>query len=108
MNSFFVYSSSLYFRWQYLDQISIDFKKLYEVWNRNEIIFNLRGVAACWLYSFRSYNQKRESVTFQKSLKQIARQVWKAVTPQYLEKLYDSMPLGMQAVIAQQGGHTKY
>ena len=43
-----------------------------------------------------------------RNLKQIARQVWMAVTPQYLEKLYKSMPLGMQAVVAQQGGHTKH
>ena len=36
----------LKFRWQYLGLILINFKKLYEVWNRKKIIFNLRGVAA--------------------------------------------------------------
>ena len=36
----------LKFRWQYLGQILINFKKLYEVWNHKKIIFNLRGVAA--------------------------------------------------------------
>jgi len=36
----------LKFLWQYLGQILINFKKLYKVWIRKEIIFNLRGAAA--------------------------------------------------------------
>ena len=36
--------------------------------------------------------QSRKLATSMAGLKRIARQVWKAVTPQYLEKLYESMP----------------
>ena len=40
--------------------------------------------------------------------RKIARKVWREVTPEYLERLYESMPRRMQAVIAAQGGYTKY
>ena len=41
-------------------------------------------------------------------LKRIACKVWRGVTPEYLDNLYQSMPRRMQAVIAAKGGHTKY
>ena len=37
-----------------------------------------------------------------------ARKVWQQVSPEYLEKLYESLPRRMEAVIAAGGGHTKY
>ena len=40
--------------------------------------------------------------------KKIANRIWKSVTSEYLEKLYESMPKRMLAVIEAQGGHTKY
>ena len=52
--------------------------------------------------------QRREHATSIGGLKRIALKVWRQVTPSYLEALYESMPARMQAVIAQQGGHTKY
>ena len=41
-------------------------------------------------------------------LKKIARKVWRQVSAEYLEKLYESLPGRMEAVIAAGGGHTKY
>ena len=41
-------------------------------------------------------------------LKKIAEKVWRRIIPNYLKKLYESMPRRMEAVIASQGGHTKY
>ena len=41
-------------------------------------------------------------------LKKIARKVWRGITQDYLENLYQSMPQRMQTVIQAQGGHTKY
>ena len=41
-------------------------------------------------------------------LKKIAEKVWRRIIPNYLNKLYESMPRRMEAVIASQGGHTKY
>ena len=49
---------------------------------------------------------KRE--TSKDGLKKIALTVWKKVTPQYVQNLYESMPRRMAAVIESQGGHTKY
>ena len=40
--------------------------------------------------------------------KKVARKVWRQITPEYLEKLYESMPRRMAAVIEAHGGHTKY
>jgi len=34
--------------------------------------------------------------------------VWRAITPEYLENLYESIPRRMAAVIAAEGCHTKY
>ena len=42
------------------------------------------------------------------SIIQIARKVWRQVSAEYLEKLYESLPRRMEAVIAAGGGHTKY
>jgi hypothetical protein len=52
--------------------------------------------------------QRKEKATSTDGLKNIARQVWRGITQEYLENLYQSMPQRMQAVIAAQGGHTKY
>ena len=41
-------------------------------------------------------------------LKKIARKVWRQVSAEYLEKLYESLLRRMEAVIAAGGGHTKY
>ena len=41
-------------------------------------------------------------------IKKLARKVCRAVTPEYLENIYSSMPRRMAAVIVTQGGHTKY
>ena len=41
-------------------------------------------------------------------LKNIARKVWRGITPRYLKNLYQSMPRCMQAVIDNHRGHTKY
>ena len=35
-------------------------------------------------------------------------EVWRQVMPSYLKALYESMLARMQAVISQEGGHTKY
>ena len=40
--------------------------------------------------------------------KKIAHKVWRAVTAEYLHKLYASMLQRMQAVCDAQGGHTNY
>ena len=47
-------------------------------------------------------------ISFSKSGKKWAQKVWKKITPAYLEKLYESLPRRMVAVVAQGGGHTKY
>ena len=36
------------------------------------------------------------------------KKVWRAITPEYLNSLNESMPRRMAAVIAAGGGHTKY
>ena len=38
----------------------------------------------------------------------VATKVWRAITPDYLENLYKSMPRRMAAVIATGGCRTKY
>ena len=38
----------------------------------------------------------------------VAKKVWRAITPEYLENHYDGMPRRMAAVIAAGGRHTKY
>ena len=38
----------------------------------------------------------------------VAKKVWRAITTEYLENLYKSMPRRMAAVIAAGGRHTKY
>jgi hypothetical protein len=52
--------------------------------------------------------QREERATSIDGLKKIARKVWGKVLPEYLKKLYESMPRRMQAVIDVKGGHTKY
>ena len=41
-------------------------------------------------------------------MKKIARKFWKAFTPEYLEKLYNSLPQQMAALIQSKGAHTNY
>ena len=38
----------------------------------------------------------------------VTKMVWRAITPEYLKNLYESMPRRMAAVIAAGGLHTKY
>ena len=52
--------------------------------------------------------QRTEQATSKQGLKKIVRRVWNAITPEYLEKLYESLPRRMAAVIASKGAHTKY
>ena len=40
--------------------------------------------------------------------KKVALKVWKQITPEYLENLYESMPRRMAAVIEANRGPTKY
>ena len=49
-----------------------------------------------------------ERATSKEGIKKVARKVWRAITPEYLNSLYESMPRRMAAVIAAEGGHTKY
>ena len=52
--------------------------------------------------------KRDERATSAAGLKKIAEKVWRRITPKYLKKLYESMPRRREAVIASQGGHTKY
>ena len=52
--------------------------------------------------------QRIEKATSKMALKKLAIKVWRTITPEYLERLYQSMPRRMAAVIAAHGGHTKY
>ena len=38
----------------------------------------------------------------------IANKIWRQITPKYLEKLYETSPIRMEAVIAVGGSRTKY
>ena len=60
------------------------------------------------LWSQMKHLQRTEQATSKQGLKKIARRVWNAITPEYLEKLYESLPRRMAAVIASKGAHTKY
>ena len=78
--------------------------KKFEGWPGNSpdlnIIENLRAQM--------KHLQRKERATSVAGLKNIARKVWRQVSPDYLEKLYESLPRRMEAVIAAGGGHTKY
>ena len=41
-------------------------------------------------------------------IKKTTQKIWRQVTPEYLESLYQSMPRHMQAVVDAQRGHTRY
>ena len=60
------------------------------------------------LWSQMKHLQRTEQATSKQGLKKIARRVWNAITPEYLEKLYESLPRRMAVVIASKGAHTKY
>ena len=40
--------------------------------------------------------------------KKMAKKLWRPLSPDYIEKLYESMPRILQAVVDAQEGHTKY
>ena len=40
--------------------------------------------------------------------KKMGKKAWRQLSPDNLEKLYESMPRSMQAVVDAQEGHTKY
>jgi len=46
--------------------------------------------------------------SFSKIGRKNAREVWQQVSPECLEKRYESLPRQMKAVIAAGEGHTKY
>ena len=52
--------------------------------------------------------QREERGTSKEGIKKIAQKVWRQITPEYLESLYQSMPRRMQAVVDAQRGHTRY
>ena len=52
--------------------------------------------------------QRIKKATLKQALKKVAVKVWRTITPEYLDRLYHSMPRRMAAVIAAHGGHTKY
>ena len=60
------------------------------------------------LWSQVKHLQREERATSKEGIKKIAKKVWRQVTPEYLESLYQSMPRRMQAVVDVHGGHTKY
>ena len=60
------------------------------------------------LWSEMKHLQRKKRATSIEGLKKIARKVWRQVSAKYLEKLYESLPRCMEAVIAAGGGHTKY
>ena len=51
---------------------------------------------------------QNERATSKEVIKKVARKVWRAITPEYLNSLYESMPRRMAAVIVAEEGHTKY
>ena len=51
------------------------------------------------VWSQMKHLQRTEQVTSVAGIKKIARKVWKAITPKFLQKLYKSLPQCMQAVI---------
>ena len=50
----------------------------------------------------------RQIATSKEGIKKVARKVWRAIMPEYLNSLYESMPRRMAAVIVAEEGHTKY
>ena len=77
---------------------------LFEGWPGNSP--NLNPIEHLW--SQVKHLQWEERATSRGGIKKIAGNVWRQVTPSYLEKLFESMPRRMQAVVEAQGSHTKY
>ena len=50
---------------------------------------------------------RKERAMPKEGIKEIAQKVWNAIAPEYLRRLYKSMPRRMVAVIASQEGDTK-
>ena len=78
--------------------------KLFQGWPGNSP--DLNAIENAW--SQMKHIQTGECATSEAGLKKVARRVWRGITRDYLEKLYESMPCRMQAVVDAQGGHTKY
>ena len=60
------------------------------------------------IWSQMKHEQRQEQATSMAGLKKIAQKVWKNLKPDYVERLYASLPKQMEAVILAGGGHTKY
>ena len=50
----------------------------------------------------------KEKPTTMAEVKTVMQRIWDNLTPEYLSRLFDSMPRRMQAVIDSKGGPTKY
>ena len=60
------------------------------------------------LWSEMKNRLRDERPTSKAGIKKVCQKVWKNIGVDYLEKLYESMPRRIQAVIDAEGGHTKY
>ena len=60
------------------------------------------------LWSQMKHLQRTKRATSKEAIKKIVRKVCNAIAPEYLEKLYESLPRRMQAVIESGGAHMKY
>ena len=78
--------------------------KLFQGWPGNSP--DLNPIENAW--SQMKHIQRRERATSEVGLKKIARRVWRGLTREYLQSLYESMPGRMQAVVDAAGGHTKH
>ena len=67
---------------------------------------------AIWMHAgvekSRYLEQVNRKTTWKQWLRKLALKVWKTITPEYPERLYQSIPRRMAAVIAAHGGRKKY
>ena len=73
-------------------------------WPGNSPDFN--PIENCWGQMKHALSRERPSSA--EGIKKVVKRVWRGITPEYLETLYESMPRRMEACIAAGGGHTKY
>ena len=78
-----------------------------QIEDNSKTLPNLMSFLKFYFPQSRDNLQRKEKATSTDGLKNDS-QVWRGITQEYLENLYQSMPRRMQAVIAAQGGHTKY